>query len=275
MGKFDSRLDSLGLNQYRNTSSSDGSQTFACKIQGNAGATGNVAKNQAALGGDAGTWAILAFKEVLQPAPTINSATPIAAERGTTIDVTINGQDFIDGAISNFNDANTIINSTIFISSTQLLVNITITTMTEIGLKTITVTNPDTQFGNGINLFTVGDPPMTTTKYSIKGQLFCNNQTKVDSIKSIIPESTNVKIWDAEYNVIESTPIAQTDKALNIDIRFHYEIDRDKMYADTYNYIQSNLGDFLKGSWLAKHTCNHADNARTSIGCIETERWSN
>ena len=54
----------LGSAQYRNTSGSDGSQTFAYKFQ-DRGATGNVSKNQTTLGGDAGAWGILAFKAVI------------------------------------------------------------------------------------------------------------------------------------------------------------------------------------------------------------------
>ncbi len=57
----------LGAAQYRNTSgSNDGSQSFAYQVTATAGPTGNVSKNQAALGGDAGGTAIIAFKEVAQ-----------------------------------------------------------------------------------------------------------------------------------------------------------------------------------------------------------------
>src|SRR3989337_1974847 len=63
-GSLTSGWNVLGSNQYRNTSGSDGSQSFAYKFQAK-GTTGNVSKNQATLGGDAGTVGILAFKAVI------------------------------------------------------------------------------------------------------------------------------------------------------------------------------------------------------------------
>jgi len=60
-----------GFNQYRNSSGSDQSQTHAYRGIPTAagmpiaGATGNVSKNQATLGGDAGAYLIIAFKAVI------------------------------------------------------------------------------------------------------------------------------------------------------------------------------------------------------------------
>ena len=54
-----------GLDQYRNSSGSDQSQTHAYKVMATAGASGNVSKNQATLGGDAGAYLIIAFKAVI------------------------------------------------------------------------------------------------------------------------------------------------------------------------------------------------------------------
>lgn len=49
--------------QYRNTTGSDMSSSYAYKIQSSAAATGNVSKNQATLGGDAGATCIVSFYE--------------------------------------------------------------------------------------------------------------------------------------------------------------------------------------------------------------------
>ena len=54
-----------GSAQYRNRSGSDQSQTHAYRVMPTAGATGNVSKNQATLGGDAGRYLIIAFKAVI------------------------------------------------------------------------------------------------------------------------------------------------------------------------------------------------------------------
>jgi hypothetical protein len=51
-----------GSAQYRNRSGSDQSQTHAYSVMAIAGASGNVSKNQATLGGDAGARLIIAFK---------------------------------------------------------------------------------------------------------------------------------------------------------------------------------------------------------------------
>ncbi len=51
-----------GLAQYRNSSGSDQSQTHAYKVMATAGTSGNVSKNQATLGGDAGAYLIIAFR---------------------------------------------------------------------------------------------------------------------------------------------------------------------------------------------------------------------
>lgn len=52
-----------GAAQYRNTAGQDSSATFAHNIQTSAGATNNVSKNQATLGGDAGTTFLVTFYE--------------------------------------------------------------------------------------------------------------------------------------------------------------------------------------------------------------------
>jgi hypothetical protein len=52
-----------GSAQYRNASNA--SQTHAYKVMATAGASGNVSKNQATLGGDAGAYLIIAFKAVI------------------------------------------------------------------------------------------------------------------------------------------------------------------------------------------------------------------
>jgi hypothetical protein len=73
----DNQWDSLtigwttpGLNQYRNQSGSDQSQTHAYRVMATAGATGNVSKREATAGGtgatyDAGAYLIIAFKAIL------------------------------------------------------------------------------------------------------------------------------------------------------------------------------------------------------------------
>jgi hypothetical protein len=51
-----------GDDQYRNEAGQDQSQTHAYRVMPIAGASGNVSKNQATLGGDAGAYLIIAFR---------------------------------------------------------------------------------------------------------------------------------------------------------------------------------------------------------------------
>ncbi len=53
---------SIGTAQYRNTSGSDQSASYACKVQIAAAATGNVSKSQLTLGADASTTFIISFE---------------------------------------------------------------------------------------------------------------------------------------------------------------------------------------------------------------------
>lgn len=64
----------LGGAQYRNTTGSGQSSTLAYKIMTSAGATGDVSKNQATNGGDAGVSAIISFYEYNATSPISGSA---------------------------------------------------------------------------------------------------------------------------------------------------------------------------------------------------------
>jgi hypothetical protein len=53
-----------GLDQYRNSSGNDQSETHAYRVMATAGASGNVSKNMTSGGGDAGAYLIIAFRAV-------------------------------------------------------------------------------------------------------------------------------------------------------------------------------------------------------------------
>jgi hypothetical protein len=54
-----------GLDQYRNSSGNDQSETHAYRVMATAGATGNVSKDQTSGGSDRGAYLIIAFKAVI------------------------------------------------------------------------------------------------------------------------------------------------------------------------------------------------------------------
>jgi len=74
---------SLGA-QYRNLGGSDFSTTYAYNLKGAASATNDVSQNQATLGGDAGTVAIVTFYAALATVPIYGSATNINIAEGQT-----------------------------------------------------------------------------------------------------------------------------------------------------------------------------------------------
>jgi len=83
------------------------------------------------------------------PKPIITSISPSSsATRGSAFTVTINGTFFQDGAVVGFTPGGIVINSTTFVSTTQIQVNITIDSSipsTPVTKFDITVTNPDGQ----------------------------------------------------------------------------------------------------------------------------------
>jgi hypothetical protein len=98
---------------------------------------------------------------------TVTSATPSSLARGAVgQDVVIGGTGFApSGAIVSFSGTGITLNSTTFMTTTGLLVNITISGSATLGARNITVTNPDTGSGTGIGIFTVttGAGPIVTS----------------------------------------------------------------------------------------------------------------
>jgi len=92
---------------------------------------------------------------VILPAPTATSATPSTGERGTTIDVTVGGTNFVSGASVSFSGGNITVNTTTFTDSTHIKVNITIGSGAALTSRDVTVTNPDTQAATCPTCFTV------------------------------------------------------------------------------------------------------------------------
>jgi hypothetical protein len=78
------------------------------------------------------------------PPPSVTSLDPAASLVGNTLDVTVSGQDFVDGATVDLGP-NTVTNSTTFIASSTLIANVTIEEVADPGPRDVLVTNPDLQ----------------------------------------------------------------------------------------------------------------------------------
>jgi len=105
-------------------------------------------------------------------APTVTSTNPASLPRGATAqNVTITGSNFVNGAVAAFSGTGITVNSTLFVNSSQLTANITITTAAATGARNVTVINPDTGVGTGTGIFTVDAlPTITSTSPSSRGQ---------------------------------------------------------------------------------------------------------
>ncbi len=92
--------------------------------------------------------------------PNVTSVDPATRGRGAVgADVTIIGEGFADGAVADFSANGITENSTAFVSSTELTVNIDIGSGADLGAGDITVTNPNAGVGSCIGCFTVDDAP--------------------------------------------------------------------------------------------------------------------
>lgn len=97
-----------------------------------------------------------AFAVIPPPAvaPTVAEAAPDVGAPGDTLNVTVIGTGFQDGADVDFG-AGITINATAFVSATELTADITIDAVTVPGARTITVTNPDGEEGSLAGAFAV------------------------------------------------------------------------------------------------------------------------
>lgn len=102
------------------------------------------------------------------PAPTISSLSPSSATAGgAAFTLTVNGSNFVSGAVVRWNGSN---RTTTFVSTAQLTAQITLADIADAGSATVTAQNPDNQ----------SSPPATLTV----------NAMSAPSITSLSPSST-------------------------------------------------------------------------------------
>jgi hypothetical protein len=79
---------------------------------------------------------------VRNPAPTLASVSPTSGALGQTLNVTVNGSNFFSSATTFDFGPGIVVNNVSLVSSSQAIVNITITASAATGLRNVTVTNP-------------------------------------------------------------------------------------------------------------------------------------
>ena len=92
--------------------------------------------------------------------PTVSSVVPGSSERGVTLDITVNGSGFDSGSVARLErqgvpSAKITTNSTTYVTSTNLIANITIAADADTGKYDVGVTNLRGRKGVGVELFDV------------------------------------------------------------------------------------------------------------------------
>ena len=104
-------------------------------------------------------------------APNAESASPSSGDRGGTQTVAIKGTGFASGATASFSGSGITVESTSFVSSTELRAKVSIEAGATLGARSVTVTNPDAGSDSQSNAFTVsGVPTVTSTSPSSRSQ---------------------------------------------------------------------------------------------------------
>jgi hypothetical protein len=100
-----------------------------------------------------------------QPAgiPTLSSVSPSSAERGSTLNITLSGTQFVNGSTSVSFGSGITVNSTTVNSSTQITAGITVSAGTSTGFRDVTVTTPGgaATLTNGFEVQTAPNPTPT------------------------------------------------------------------------------------------------------------------
>ncbi|HMI55030.1 MAG TPA: IPT/TIG domain-containing protein [Gemmatimonadaceae bacterium] len=92
--------------------------------------------------------------------PTVSSVVPDSSERGTTLDITVNGSGFDKGSTVKFERqgvpaSGITVNSTSYVTSRKLVANVTIAADADVGKYDVAVITPNDRKGIGVEMFTV------------------------------------------------------------------------------------------------------------------------
>lgn len=148
--------------------------------------------------------------------PIVTTVMPIAGEQGSNLNVTIIGSKFQANATCLFSGLGISVISTTFISSTELIAAISIDLTAALGLRNITVVNPDTQQGIGLNLFTVEEcSPVIASVTPDIGQ---RGETLLLTIIGNYFSEATVLFSGTGILVLETTNVSATEIQIKVNI---------------------------------------------------------
>ncbi len=89
------------------------------------------------------------------PRPVVSTVNPSSAAQGASLTLRVAGESYVDGATVEFSGSGITVNSTTWVSCTEIDVAVTIASSAPSGARDVIVTNPDRSYGQGNGLFTV------------------------------------------------------------------------------------------------------------------------
>jgi hypothetical protein len=116
-----------------------------------------------------GSGSLAAGFTVNNPLPTLSSLSPSSANRGSIVNITVTGSQFITGVTSMNFGADIVVNSIVVKSPTEILANINLASLAASGPRTVTVTNASP--GGGSASLPVGFTVGTGTATSVEGNM--------------------------------------------------------------------------------------------------------
>ena len=165
---------------------------------------------------------VLTYGVVAGPPPTVTSTSPTSSPRGVSnISVTVNGTNFASGAVASFSGTYVVVNSTSFVSSTQLTANVTIHGIAALGTRDVTVTNPGGASGSCVGCFTVGtvsgaSPTVTSTNPTSSPRGVNNISVTVNGTGFVTGAAAS---FSGSYVVVNSTSfVSSTQLTANVTI---------------------------------------------------------
>ena len=161
-----------------------------------------------------------------QLTPTITSVTPSSRGQGATNqNIVVTGMNFMDRADVSFSGNSITVNSTTFVSSTELIANIDVAPTAPVGFRDVIVTNPDSQTGTGKDILEVtAAPTVISTHPSSLTQGSENQNVTIEGSGFVdnLPDDTNGDQLDADFGdgitVNYAIFISSTELIANISI---------------------------------------------------------
>lgn len=146
-----------------NSTTFDSATALTANITVSAGAATG-ARDVTVQNPNGGTAAVCTGCFTVNARPTVTGAAPPTRGQGSAAhNISVTGTAFVTGAQASISGAGVTVNSTTFVNSTTLTVNVTVDEAAATGARDITILNPDLGAGTCVGCFTVSAKPTATS----------------------------------------------------------------------------------------------------------------